>query len=442
MLFQLLSPIARLALWVFFRRIDIMARERVATDRPLVFVANHPNVMLDVLILSLYAPTHALRFIGESTLFKHPLYAWFMRQLGVILVERGQDEGARMVRNREMLRLASHTLKGGRALALFPEGLSHAEPRVRALKSGASRIALRTEADADGQLGIQIVPVGLLYTDPDIFRSDVFVHFGEAIEVRSFLPAYQENQPAAEQALTELIHERLTFLTRHIGQPDLETVIHDLFAVYADRVATDLPESTELAVRLRAEQEIIRAVQHFARTEPEVVQSFATRLRAHHRKLRRLRLEPASIAPAASLPSVGYLLLAVLLSPLALYGFIHNALPYYLPRLFVRPYRDRPEMIGTVKVAIGTALFPLSYLIMMGLASLIVNLPGTLLYGLSLPLSGLFVLFYNEHILHHWPLWQSLVLRHYRSYLNRLAEERALLIRDLDAVKARYLENL
>ncbi len=435
---SLLKPIARLVLWIFFRRIEIKGCERIETGHPIIIIANHPNVLLDVMLLGVFAPADTLRFIGKSTLFKKPLYAWFLIRLGVIPVARVQDESTSKMGNRDMLRLASRTLQDGHALALFPEGLSHAAPVVRDLKSGTSRIALRTEAEAEGRLGIRIIPVGLMYTDPGLFRSDVDIHFGEAIEVKSFLSAYREKRSAAEKALTEQMHERLVSLTRHITDPDLEEVIRDLTTIYTDRIAEDLPESAEFTNRLRAEQELIKAVHHFSATDPDLVQIFAARLRAHHRKLRRLRLDPPTVSPKNSSFYAIHLLLAVLCAPLALYGFLHNALPYYLPRLFVKPYRKNRQMIGTVKLSIGMVLFPVTYLMWTGITSLYLGVPGTLLYAFSLPFSGLFVLVYHERIIRKLPLWQSIVLRKYRSHLKRLADERALLIRDLDAVKARY----
>ena len=86
---------------------------------------------------------------------------------------------------------------------------------------------------------------------------------------------------------------------------------------------------------------------------------------------------------------------------------------------------------------IGIVLFPITYLMLTGITSLYLDVPGTILYALSLPFSGLFVLVYHERIIRKLPLWQSVVLRNYRSHLKRLAGERALFIRDLDAVKAR-----
>ncbi len=432
MLLRILRIIARFVLWVFFRKIDIRGQDRIPSDRPLIFAANHPNEMLDTLILGRYLPGAMPRFLGKSTLFKNPLHAWFLRQLGVIPVARTRDKGSKTAGNRDMLRLACQILQEGGSLVIFPEGTSHAQSKVRELKPGAARIALRTEAD--GRAGICIVPVGLTYSDPGLFRGNVAVHLGEPIEAGPFL---KDNHHTGEQELTAHIHERLTALTRHIDNPDLEAVITDLSAIYTETLATETPDSAELSRELQAQQEIIHAVHHFSNTDPELVQTFTRRLRTHHRKLRRLRLSSDTL-PSSS-PPAGRLLLALLTSPLVLYGFIHNALPYYLPRIFVRPHRDELETIGSIKVTVGAIFFPLWYLILGGAAYLLTDLISALIYGLTLPVSGLITLLFDEHILQKWPLWQSLILPRKRVYyLNRLSEERAMIIRDLDAIKESY----
>lgn len=458
MLRHLLYPIVYLALWVFFRKIDLRGREQTPLDRPVIFVANHPNVMLDSLILALCVPGRFPRFLGKSTLFRRPLYAFFFRRLGVIPVARAQDADSRMAGNQDMLRAACEALIEGHSLVLFPEGLSHAAIKVRDLKPGGARIALRAEDEADGQAGVCVVPVGLTYSDPGVFRSHVSVHFGEAIEVSPFLPTYRANHREGAAQLTDFIHERLRGLTWHIEDPDLETGIRDLSAIYTEQIAQELPDSAELSSQLRAGQELIQAVAHFAETDPELVQSFAARLRTHHRKLRRLRLEPYALAPEAGRPRVWHALLALILAPVALYGFVNNAVPYLIPRLCVRPYSQTPQMVGTIKLSVGAAVFPLYYLLRTAIVYLFAGRFTTLLFGVALPvgdpaialifgctlpISGLATLYYNERILQKWPLWQSLVAprrRHY--YLRRLAEERGELLRDLDAIKEQYMAYL
>jgi len=458
MLRHLLYPIVFFALWVFFRKIDVRGRDQTPRGRPVIFVANHPNVMLDSLILALCIPGRYPRFLGKSTLFKRALYAFFLRRLGVIPVARTQDPDSRMAGNQNMLRAACQSLLDGHSLVLFPEGLSHAAIKVRDLKPGGARIALRTEDEADGCSGVCIVPVGLTYSDPGVFRSHVDVHFGEPIEVSTFLPTYRANHREGAGQLTELMHERLRALTWHIEDPDLETGIRDLAAIYTEQIARELPDSAELSSHLRAGQELIQGVAHFAETDPGLVQSLASRLRAHHRKLRRLKLEPYSLAPDAGRPGVGHALLALILAPVALYGFLNNAVPYLLPRLFVRPYSQTPQMIGTIKLSVGAVVFPVYYLLRTVIVYLFAGQFTTLLFGVSLPLrdptlalvygctlpvSGLVTLYYNELILQKWPLWQGLVAprrRHY--YLKRLVDERSLLLGDLDAIKEQYMAHL
>jgi glycerol-3-phosphate O-acyltransferase / dihydroxyacetone phosphate acyltransferase len=435
MLRTLLFPIARFALWVFFRHIDVRGRSDLPRNRRLIFVANHPNVMLDSLLVAAFSPGHPL-FLGKSTLFKNRLYAFLLRHLGVIPVSRTQDRGSRMARNQDMLRTSCQSLKDGQPLALFPEGISHAGLRVLPLKSGAARIALRVEDEMDGHAEICIIPVGLAYSDPSLFRSEVAIHFGQPVEVAPFLDAYRTNRQSGSHALTDLVHQRLAALTWHVENPDLETVVRDLSAVYGDEVLRQIPDAPETSNQLRAGQEIIQAVEHFANSRPDLVADIGPRLRRHRRKLHRLGLSPAQPSQSSRL----HLLFGLLLAPFFVYGFLNNALPYFLPRLFVRPHRQSPELIGTVKLAIGSAAFPLYYLIRTGVAGLLWGWPNAFIYGCTLPLSGLFALFYSEHFLERWPLWQSIMRPgRRRYYLRRIAQERDRLLADIEAVKNRYL---
>ena len=440
MLIGVLSLVVRFGLWVFFRRIDISGRDCVPRGRPLIFVANHPNVMLDSLILGVYAPGGTPRFLGKSTLFRKRLYAFILRWLGVIQVSRTMDSDARMSRNQDMLRQARDTLLNGHALALFPEGLSHPARKVRALKPGAARIALRAEDETDGRACVHIVPVGLTYSDPGSFRSEVSVHFGTPIDVSTFLPGYRTNHHEGSRQLTEAIHAGLVSLTLHVEDPDLESVIRDLADTYGGEVAKALPDAEGMSRSLRAGQEIIQAVDYFTQHEPGLVESLAARLRLHHRRLRRLRVDPQSLVARRGGLSWFRWLVGLLLSPIAAYGFLNNALPYFLPRFFVRPYQQEPETVGSVKLAVGAVAFPLYYAVRTAIVYVLWGPSSAVLYGLTLPLSGLFTLYYKEHILEGLPLWRGMVVPRKRGYyLRRLSEERTQLIRDLDTVKARYI---
>src|SRR5262249_40272225 len=139
--------------------------ERIPPDKPVVFVLNHPNGLLDPLLLRV-ATGRPARFLAKSGLFANPLGRLAMNAFGSIPIYRAHEAGARAAdvsRNDESFARCRAALAAGEALALFPEGVSHSDPQLRPLKTGAARIALSAEAEGRGALGVTVVPVGLYY---------------------------------------------------------------------------------------------------------------------------------------------------------------------------------------------------------------------------------------------------------------------------------------
>jgi 1-acyl-sn-glycerol-3-phosphate acyltransferase len=115
---------------------------------PVVFVANHPNGLLDPLVLRM-AAGRPVRFLAKSTLFGNPLGKLAMDAFGSVPVYRAQDAqggtGDRSAANEKTFARCRALLAEGEAIALFPEGTSHSDPSLRPLKTGAARIALSAE---------------------------------------------------------------------------------------------------------------------------------------------------------------------------------------------------------------------------------------------------------------------------------------------------------
>ena len=185
--------------------------ERIPAGRPLVFVLNHPNGLLDPIVLRV-ASGRPSRFLAKSTLFGNPLGRLAMNAFGSIPVYRAHEAGTRSgdaSRNEASFARCRAELATGGVLALFPEGVSHSDPEMRPLKTGAARIALSAEAEHDGRLGVTVVPVGLSYERKTTFRSSVLLVVGEPIDVAARLPAYRQDERAAVTALTDEIGARL-----------------------------------------------------------------------------------------------------------------------------------------------------------------------------------------------------------------------------------------
>src|SRR5216117_1508859 len=178
----LLRSLLRLVLRIFFSRIEVTGIERVPREGPVIFVLNHPNGLIDPAFLLCLAPRR-VSFLAKAPLFRMPVIGAIARAFEAIPVHRRQDEGSDPSHNRETFETARAVLARGGAIALFPEGASHSDPKLRPLKTGAARIALGAAAALAGPTPIRIVPAGLYYRAKRTFRSAALLHFGEPFAV-------------------------------------------------------------------------------------------------------------------------------------------------------------------------------------------------------------------------------------------------------------------
>src|SRR5947207_2414653 len=181
MIRQIIQIVLRVALRVYFRRIEVAGLENVPLDTPVIFVLNHPNALVDPAFLLCLAPRR-VAFIAKAPLFRMPVIGSLVRALDSLPAYRRQDEGQDTSRNIETFTAARQLLARGITIGICPEGVSHDEPRLKPLKTGAARIALAA-ASSGAAMDLKIVPVGLYYTEKTTFRSSALLYFAEGIPV-------------------------------------------------------------------------------------------------------------------------------------------------------------------------------------------------------------------------------------------------------------------
>ncbi|MDQ2998412.1 MAG: lysophospholipid acyltransferase family protein, partial [Chloroflexota bacterium] len=165
---------------LFYPQIEARGEELVPVQ-PTLFVLNHPNGLLDALVLMQALGQH-VAFLAKSTFFANPIGRVLMQAFGALPVYRQRDVGKRGGPPGGATNANEATFAGCRALlhtgqpiALFPEGTTHSNTTMLPLRTGAARIALSAETEANWQLNLQIVPVGLWYQKKSQFRSSVLV---------------------------------------------------------------------------------------------------------------------------------------------------------------------------------------------------------------------------------------------------------------------------
>lgn len=235
MLYTLVRRLARIALRWYYRDIEIVGADRIPPDGPLLIVANHPNAVIDPMLV---ATTVARRvtFTGKATLFDNPAFRVFLGALGMVPLRRASDERVRRQaggapdpqRNENAFRAVLDALARRRAVLIFPEGKSHDEPSIAPLKTGTARMAL--QARTSGVRGLGIVPIGFIFEDKSTPRTRVLVEVGEPLSIDTWTGV---DDPDAVGRLTDEIDRRLRAVTMNYETATAAAEIGRVSAVLA-----------------------------------------------------------------------------------------------------------------------------------------------------------------------------------------------------------------
>jgi len=358
----LLRQLGLLAVRIFYRTIGTEGAERIPDRGPVIVVANHPNGLLDPVVTQL-ALRRRLAFLAKSTLFGNPFGRWLMRAFDAVPVYRARDKEDTS-QNERTFQLCRERLGRGEWLMLFPEGTSHSDPALRPLKTGAARIALSAEAAAGFELGLQILPVGLLYDDKEIFRSQAVAVVGARLQLRGYAARYAEDERATVEALTEAIDEALSAVV-------LEAESDELWRGFLAVAAwTDAEAQRDVAARDVRARRLARAYHELSLQRPEAAAEIVEAARRFARALEEIGVgNPFSIDPptaptprtiARSLVSI------VLLAPIAALGMILGWAPYELIAVLMAQLKKRHleiDLTSTMKALSGVVFFPATYLL-------------------------------------------------------------------------------
>jgi glycerol-3-phosphate O-acyltransferase/dihydroxyacetone phosphate acyltransferase len=397
---RVLVAVLRLALRVFFRRIEVRGRGRVPRGGAVLFVVNHPNALVDPVFVLCHAPRR-VSFLAKEPLFRTPVIKWLVRAMEAIPVHRRQDEGSDPARNRETFERAGELLRRGGTIAICPEGVSHSDAKLRPLKTGAARIALAV-ASSDPSIDLRIVPAGIYYTAKTAFRSAALLHFGEPVKVEA-VALDPDGQPPREvvNSLRERIWlalREVTLNAEHDSAVELVARAERIFSAESDG---ERSLKRELSLRQRF---LDGYAFHFER-DPARLAALEARVRRYEEQLRLAGVDPEDLsAPRAGAKAIArHLLTRVLpvlcLTPLALAGAILHYPTYRLTGfLATRLSKKSDDMVSTIKIVASMLLFPLTWLAPAAVAYALLGWTAALVALVVAPLSGWTAVRFSERM--------------------------------------------
>ncbi len=186
MLYFFLKPLVHLAIKVYFRNIFLSGLNNLPRKKPYLIAMNHPTAFLEPVIMAVNI-SKPIHFLARGDHFNKTFYRFLLNQAKMIPVFRQKESGFSSLKNNydTFFRCYEYISKS-ELVALFPEGRTEHEKRLRPLQRGVARIAFGTLTHFPHLDDLYIVPVGVSYANALSFRTTAVLHIGEPISVRNY----------------------------------------------------------------------------------------------------------------------------------------------------------------------------------------------------------------------------------------------------------------
>ncbi|MCH2231020.1 MAG: 1-acyl-sn-glycerol-3-phosphate acyltransferase [Crocinitomicaceae bacterium] len=405
MFYNLLKILLGIGTKLYYKEVKVNNVEGLDYDGPKIIIANHPNTLLDAWIIG-QVSKEKIYFMTKGTFFNTGLKKWFLSGLGLIPINRATESVTKGVSNADSFEMCYRILEEGKVLVVFPEGNSFIARQLRVLKSGTARIALEVEKRGLASKPIRIIPMGLIYSEANKFRSSVLAVVGESIDPSPFLEEFKENSIKGAKGLTEEFRKSLEGLLVNSTSTEHEALVEDIVQILSSQYVKSDKKGVELVAEQIKETHV--KINDMLSSNPQKLDEIAglvNRIKSQSEQLGiksdfldrsyRPRMFGRQLIQSTMLLILGF--------PLFIYGAIHSFLPYKLTDLVMPKLVKEPEYYAPIAILLGLVLYPLTYSGILLLVNYYFALNGwvMLLYWLSMPLTGLIAFNYyryTEHI--------------------------------------------
>jgi 1-acyl-sn-glycerol-3-phosphate acyltransferase len=386
--------------WLIHKKTVVTGKEKIPKNKPIVFAPNHQNALSDpmaVLLNTRFQPV----WLARADIFgKSKIVDSILRFLKIMPVYRLRDGKENLDKNEQTFANSIKVLENNFALALFPEAAHSAKRQMLAHKKAVPRIVFMAEEKTSNQLDIQIIPTGIYYSHYWKFNRTVMIHFGDPIPVKNFMETHSQNPNAAVMALKSKIYDGILPLVINIKSKKYYTDFEKIREMYGRRFLKRLNQRYSALNLFKSDQKLVHLLEETETNFPDETEKLVTAANNMYEKTERLKLKSWLINRKQnhSVRVAANTLFLLISLPVFIYGFLFNAIPFFLIDRVIRKKVKDPSFWSTFFLVAGVILFPLFYLLeLLAVSWLIPGFWLKIAFLISLPFAG--KLAFNWYIL-------------------------------------------
>ncbi len=400
--YRIVRPLARIALKIYFKKIYLTGLENLPEDKPVILAANHPTAFLEPCLLACLLPM-PLHFMVRGDFFQKPIFRKMLESLHMIPMYRMKDIGIKGVRsNFSSLDIVYDYLKKNTTILILAEGTTVHEKRLRPIRKGAARMALGA-IEKYPDLDVQIIPLGVNYTDVLRFRSTVMLDVGEPMSVKSYLQNTQRHRAKTINLITKDLKEQLEGNVIHIAKTEDDEMANQALELSRNEIRQPIfPIQAPHRQPLNQEMKIAKQINQLAPKQKETLKSslatYFSQLQTNHLNDRTVKDNQMNSFSDYLIFILGYL-------PYVL-GYLLNFLPLFFGKWWSENKVSEIEFVAPIKASFSLAAY-LLYMICLLVIGFLIPYKLYWVFFLVLPFLGIYALYFRDfkkrfQLRHRW----------------------------------------
>lgn len=415
---------------IYYKEICIINPENIPANGPVIFAPNHQNALMDALSI-IFTNTRQSVFMARADIFKNEKVRKILTFLKIIPVYRIRDGKENLSNNDESFEIILKVLENDGAVGIMPEGNHGDQHRLRQLKKGFARFAFNAQEKFGQSVNLNIIPVGLEYSNYNIFRSKLLVIYGQPIKVSDYMEEYALNPQRAISMLRDRLAGELQRIMLNIDTDEHYEMIMKAKSVYGSLLQQKLNMGDTYYSLFQSEKIISDSLTKISLSTPGKLEHLDQSISELYSGLSRLHLTTQVFEKPPLNEKALYIdiLRNLFFLPVAGFAAAFHFIPFWISRFYSEKIKDS-QFRSSVKFVLMLITFPIYYLLFMLMPIPFIT---KILILLIMPLFGVLTFDYLFSLPKLLGSWRYLKLKKENSMdLTRLMQVRQVIIQMLD----------